>query len=131
MLAHLEAIDVLNHTVLALIVNFVTGLQLFQNLNFDICIINIELFILTYFGRYNSLLGIFAVFTFYHLAKGSSIYDPHDFVAPCKLFTWLDHIETFPVRNRVLILPSNLANGIYAFIHAHFNSFKLCQLVAK
>jgi hypothetical protein len=62
MLSELEAVDHFDDAVLALVVDTVSSLQLFQYSNFNVCVVDIKLFVFADFYRHHFLVFVFHIF---------------------------------------------------------------------
>ena len=127
MLPKLEMVKSLNYAILAFVVLSISLFQLQKNFDFNICIINVKLFVLTYLECNYATRWILVVYAFYNLSECSSIYYAAGFIPVCYLFTLEDYVVSFFVCNTILITPSNFANCENSFKHTHFYLFKLSQ----
>ena len=97
MLPKAETVDHVHQAVVAFVVFLERLPQFLKKSDFDVCIINIKLFVFGYFGRYYFLIWIFEVYTFDHLAESTFIDGPYYFVPVANLLALFDQILTLLV----------------------------------
>jgi len=132
MLPEFEVIHLFHNSVEAFVVfTLVYRVQLTEQLALNISIVHIKLFVLAYFGCHKSSLRVFVIDALDHHAKGARVDHFDNFISIPKLFSRLNHIKTFFICNRKLILPSHTANSVYPIMNSKLYLFEFCQLITK
>ena len=116
MLPKSKTIQELNQAVFALIVKLVAFTNIIQESYFNICIVNIKLFILTNFGCYFLMILIFIINALDYLAEGTLVNYFSNFISISKLLTYLYMIKALGVSNVRLVYPPYLTNCIDSII---------------
>lgn len=99
--------------------------------DFHVGIVDIKLLVFTYLCRDYALVRIFVINTFDNLPESTLINRSDNFVSVPYLFTLLYQILALLVSDGVLVLPPDVTNSIDSFKHAHFDLFKLRQLICE
>jgi len=133
-LAEVEVIFELYDAIIAFVVSalvLVLFVQLREEFDFNIGIINIELFVLANLCSDNTLHRIPVVDALDHLSKGALVDDFSDEVAVAQLFTNFCIIKPVFVGNGVLVFPPNITDGVNPQVVAKFDFFEFSQLMAE
>ena len=83
MLSKFKAVQKLNNVFFAIAGTF---LEFFEQPNFDICVVDIEFFVFSYFCGDNWMFGVAVVNAFDYLAECPLIYNSDYFIAVAQLF---------------------------------------------
>lgn len=128
-LPELEVVEDLNDSVFA----FFEGgtLYLAEQLDFDVRVVYVELFILADLGSDDLLLGVLVIDALHYLAKCSLVDDAHHLVAVPQLFPNLSQVVSLLICQRVLTVPPDIANSVDLVEDADFNLFQLSQLACE
>ena len=131
MLSKPKTVKELNQAVFTLIVKLVALTNLVQESYFNICIVNIKLFVLTYFGCYLSMILIFIINALDYLSKGTLVNYFGNFISISKLLTYLYMVKAFSVSYVGLVYPPYLTNCIDTIIQTNLNLLKLSQFILE
>ena len=103
MLSKLEAVQIFNDPVFTFTITIVTflesSLQLLQELDLNLGIVYIKLFVLAYFGGDNSLVAILHIHALDDLPESPVVNDFGDFVAIAQVLTNLSYVVAFLISD--------------------------------
>ena len=111
-LAEFETIHKLNDPLSTLTLSLH---EFFEKSYFNICVVDVKLFVFANFSGHNAFKLVAVIYAFYYLAKSTLVDYPNDLIAIAELLSDLCFIIALFVSDLILILPSYLSYSVNFF----------------